>query len=58
MMEQLKIYNGRVVLSDRVIPNGVVVVKDGRISYVGEGDHSVPGAVQIDAGGGTSPRDL
>jgi N-acetylglucosamine-6-phosphate deacetylase len=50
MMEQLKIYNGRVVLSDRVIPNGVVVVRDGRISYVGAGDLSVPGAVEIDAG--------
>ena len=47
----LKIFNGRVVLADRVIPDGVVVVKDGCITYVGEGDIAVPGAVEIDAGG-------
>ena len=50
-MEQLKIYNGRVLLFDRVIPNGVVVVRDGRVVHIGEGDIAVPGAVEIDAGG-------
>ena len=47
----LKIYNGRVLLLDRVIPNGVVVVRDGRVVHIGEGDIAVPGAVEIDAGG-------
>ncbi len=50
-MQQLKIYNGRVLCADRLIPNGVVVVKDGRISYVGQEDFTVPGAAEIDAGG-------
>jgi len=50
-MEDLKIYNGRVLTPTGVIPNGVVVVKEGRIVYMGSGDIDVPGAVGIDAGG-------
>jgi N-acetylglucosamine-6-phosphate deacetylase len=46
-----KLYNGRVLTPYRVIPGGVVVVRDGKIEYVGEGDISVDGAEVIDAGG-------
>src|ERR1700761_2786290 len=50
-MSLLKIYNGRVVTPFRLIPHGVVVVRDGKIDYVGVEDLSVPGAEVIDAGG-------
>ena len=50
-MGVLKLYNGRVLTPYRVLANGVVVVRDGKIDYVGEGDVSVPGALAIDAGG-------
>lgn len=50
-MRLLKLYNGRVLTPYRVIANGVVVVRDGKIDYVGEGDVDVPGAPTFDAGG-------
>jgi N-acetylglucosamine-6-phosphate deacetylase len=51
MRSLLKIYNGRVLTPYRVIANGVVVVRDGKIDYIGEGDIEVAGAEVIDAGG-------
>jgi len=50
-MRVLKLYNGRVLTPYRVIPNGVVVVRDGKIDYVGEGDVAVPDAEVIDVDG-------
>ncbi|HTR28712.1 MAG TPA: N-acetylglucosamine-6-phosphate deacetylase [Puia sp.] len=48
----VKIHNGRLVLADRVIARGTVVVKDGVIDFVGEGDLDMGEGVEIvDAGG-------
>ncbi|HUB61381.1 MAG TPA: N-acetylglucosamine-6-phosphate deacetylase [Puia sp.] len=46
-----KIYNGRVVTPAAVIPRGTVVVRDGVIDAVVEGEVAVPEADEIDAGG-------
>ena len=50
-MKIVKLYNGRVLTPYRIITNGVVVVRDGKIDYVGEKDIEVSGAEVIDAGG-------
>ena len=50
-MNTLKIYNGRILTPYRVIERGTVVVRDGKIDYVGEEDRAVPGAEEVDAGG-------
>ena len=50
-MGVLKIYNGRILMPDRVVANGYLVVRDGIITHMGSGDIDVPGAVGIDAGG-------
>lgn len=50
-MGLLKLYNGRVLTPYRVIPNGVVVVRDGKIDHVGAGDVVVPGAEGVDVDG-------
>ena len=51
IMGVLKIYNGRILMPDRVVANGYLVVRDGIITHMGSGDIDVPGAVGIDAGG-------
>ncbi|MET4543590.1 N-acetylglucosamine-6-phosphate deacetylase [Pedobacter africanus] len=48
---KLKIFNGNIITPYRIIKNGTLVVCDGTISDVIEGDIEVPGAVQIDAKG-------
>lgn len=47
----IKVYNGRVITPFRVIPNGCVIIKNGSIVEVSEGDPETPGAVTIDAAG-------
>jgi N-acetylglucosamine-6-phosphate deacetylase len=51
IMGVLKIYNGRILMPDRAVANGYLVVRDGIITHIGSGDIDVPGAVGIDAGG-------
>jgi N-acetylglucosamine-6-phosphate deacetylase len=48
-MQKLKIHNGRVITPARVIPVGTVVVDDGIIMAIAEGDLDVEGAEVIDA---------
>lgn len=48
MENKLKIYNGKILTPYRII-SGTVVVIDGKIKEVAEGDIDVPGAVEIDA---------
>ncbi|MEX2573190.1 MAG: N-acetylglucosamine-6-phosphate deacetylase [Balneolaceae bacterium] len=48
---RLKIHNGRIITPFRIIDSGTVVVTDGKITEVREGNIDVPGAVEIDAGG-------
>ncbi|HTI90198.1 MAG TPA: N-acetylglucosamine-6-phosphate deacetylase [Puia sp.] len=50
-MTLLKIYNGRILTPDRIIPKGTILVKEGRIAEVSEGDVPAPDAFAIDAGG-------
>ncbi|HLI92495.1 MAG TPA: N-acetylglucosamine-6-phosphate deacetylase [Puia sp.] len=47
----LKIYNGRILTPDRVIPKGTVVVREGKIVEVVEGDCQAGDAIAIDARG-------
>jgi len=47
----LKIYNGQVVIPYRIIKNGTVIVRDGIIATVAEGNPELPGATEIDAKG-------
>jgi N-acetylglucosamine-6-phosphate deacetylase len=49
--EKLKIYNGRVVTPYRIIEGGCVVVADGKIISVSQGDAECADARQIDAKG-------
>lgn len=50
-MQKLKIHNGRVITPSGVIPVGTVVVDNGKITAIAEGDLEVEGAEVIDAGG-------
>lgn len=50
-MDRMKIFNARVVTPYRVIKNGYVLVEDGRIAAVGEGDVEAGQCTAIDAGG-------
>lgn len=47
----LKIFNGRIITPYRIIKQGTVVVTDGKITDVREGNIDVPGATVIDAAG-------
>lgn len=49
--QHLKIFNGSILTPYRVIRNGTVVVTEGKITDVREGDIEVPGATEIDAAG-------
>ncbi len=50
MENKLKIYNGKILTPYRII-SGTVVVVEGKIKEVAEGNIDVPGAVEIDAKG-------
>ncbi|MDB5264118.1 MAG: N-acetylglucosamine-6-phosphate deacetylase, partial [Adhaeribacter sp.] len=49
--QRLKIYNGKVITPNGIIPQGVVVVKEGIIEGIEEGNIQVPDALEIDAKG-------
>jgi N-acetylglucosamine-6-phosphate deacetylase len=49
--QHLKISNGTILTPYRVIHNGTVVVREGKITAVSEGDVEAPGATGIDAMG-------
>ena len=51
MGEKLKIFNGNILTPYRVIRNGTVVVSEGKILEVAEGNIPVPDAQEIDAKG-------
>ncbi len=48
---KLKIYNGRIITPYRIIENGTVLISDGIITAVAEGNTDFPGSVEIDAKG-------
>lgn len=50
-MKKLKIFNGTILTPYRVITNGTVLISDGKIADVIEGDVEIPDSTEIDAGG-------
>jgi len=48
---RIKIFNGNLIMPNRIIRNGTVVVNDGAIEYAGEGNIEVNDVVEIDARG-------
>lgn len=51
MKSIIKIFNGKVITPFRMIPRGTVVVRDGKISDILEGNIEVSEAIEIDAQG-------
>ncbi|HUQ69598.1 MAG TPA: amidohydrolase family protein [Planctomycetaceae bacterium] len=51
-MSIVVVTNGTVILPDRLLRNGRVVLRDGRIDAVGKGTATPRGAMVVDAGGG------
>jgi N-acetylglucosamine-6-phosphate deacetylase len=51
MNERIKIVNGQVIVPGKIIPQGTVLVADGKIVAVEAGDLDYPGAIVIDAQG-------
>lgn len=51
MMDQLKICNGRIITPYQILDGATLLVEDGRIASISEGDRAAPGAIVIDAGG-------
>jgi len=49
--QQLKIHNGKIITPAKIINGGTVLVSNGIITAVSEGDLDVPEATVIDAGG-------
>lgn len=50
-MNKIKLINGRVVTSQRIIPNAAILIIDGKISDISVGDIDCPEAEVIDVGG-------
>ena len=51
MSRQLKIYNGQIITPSKIIKDGSVLISDGRIAAISDGNIDAPDAVVIDAKG-------
>ncbi|TAN13379.1 MAG: N-acetylglucosamine-6-phosphate deacetylase [Chitinophagaceae bacterium] len=51
MKSIIKIFNGKVITPFRIIPHGTVIVKDGKISEISDGNMEASEAIEIDAQG-------
>ncbi|TAN00306.1 MAG: N-acetylglucosamine-6-phosphate deacetylase [Chitinophagaceae bacterium] len=51
MSSIIKIFNGKIITPFRIIPQGTVIIQDGKIAEVTEGNIEVRDAVEIDARG-------
>lgn len=49
MQKKIRINNGKIILGDRIIPNGSVLIEDRKIIGVEEGDIEFPDSITIDA---------
>ena len=49
--QPIKIFNGRIITPHRIIPNGTVLIQEGAITAVSEGDIEVADALEIDVQG-------
>lgn len=55
-MDKIKIFNAKIITPFRTIPNGYILMSEGRIEEIGYGDISTPEYMTIDAKGNfTSP---
>ena len=50
-MKRIKITNGIIITPDHLINDGVVVIEDGIISYIGNGNIGMDDCLEIEAGG-------
>lgn len=48
---RVKIFNGRLVLPEKIVSNGSVLIRDAHILYAGDEHHDFPDAIEIDAKG-------
>ena len=48
----IKIHNGYVITPDRIIPNGTILISEGRIIEIADHNLDVPEATSLNAGGG------
>jgi N-acetylglucosamine-6-phosphate deacetylase len=48
---QIKVFNGRIITPQRILPQGTVLITGETITVVSEGDVEAPGAIGIDARG-------
>jgi len=48
---RIKIYNGKIILPERIIPQGTVLVTDGVITAIAAGELEFPDAMEINANG-------
>ena len=51
VQQRIKIFNGRIIAEDRILPRGTLLITGDTISAVTEGDISFDDAVEIDAKG-------
>jgi len=51
VQQRIKIYNGRIITEDRILPRGTLLVTDDIISIITEDDISFDDAIEIDAKG-------
>ena len=51
VLPTLKVFNGKIITPNRIIPQGTVLISEGRITAVSEGNLVVADAVEIDAKG-------
>ncbi|QMU26964.1 N-acetylglucosamine-6-phosphate deacetylase [Adhaeribacter radiodurans] len=49
--QKLKLYNGRIITPYRIIPNGTILINEGKITAVSEGNIEVADAREIDVQG-------
>src|SRR5688500_7877864 len=50
-VQQVKIFNGRIITPHQIIPDGTVLIREGVITAVSAGPIDAPGAIAIDAKG-------
>ena len=50
-MDIMKIVNAKIITPYRIIPNGSIVIKEGKIDYVGRGNIEIENCLEIDAQG-------
>ncbi|PWT94628.1 MAG: N-acetylglucosamine-6-phosphate deacetylase [Bacteroidetes bacterium] len=50
-LQKIKIFNGKLILPNRILPNGTVIIEDGKILFAGEENIETDANLKIDARG-------